>query len=361
MRIIRFSSARLLFLVLSFVLIGGGLVYTFVVQGGFNLSIDFLAGLQQQVEIRTPGESPDTDEVRAVLDELVSVQVQSIGPQSEGRFNVRVRDPDGRSNFSIVTSRRVLELLRDRYGETSVVELENVYVGPRFSGSLTGQVILLTSLALALILAYVWFRFSLRFALAAIVALLHDTLAILSFIGVVQLEVTTATIAAVLTIIGYSLNDTIVIFDRVRENEKILHDSPYREIVDNSITRSLSRTLITSLTTLLAVAAIYVFAAGTVQDFALSLMIGVVVGTYSSIFIASPLLIAWQRLRIRDRERRREMPVTDESTERVPALAAADSAPSSSKSGVDVAAIKRELIRSRPTRTASKSRKKRRK
>ena len=117
----------------------------------------------------------------------------------------------------------------------------------------------------------------------------------LVFIGAFQVEVSTATIAAILTIIGYSLNDTIVVFDRVRENEKIMRESGFETIINSSITQSLSRTLITSLTTLLAVVAIYVFATGTVQLFALNLVVGVIVGTYSSVFIASPVLLGWRR------------------------------------------------------------------
>ena len=140
---------------------------------------------------------------------------------------------------------------------------------------------------------YIWFRFKLGFAISAITALGHDVLIMLGFIGTIGLEVSTTTIAAVLTIIGYSLNDTIVVFDRVRENQSLLKGERFDIVVNTSITQSLSRTLITSLTTLLAVLALYLFGTGSIKDFALNLIVGILVGTYSSIFIASPVLLGW--------------------------------------------------------------------
>jgi preprotein translocase subunit SecF len=142
-------------------------------------------------------------------------------------------------------------------------------------------------------MVYIWFRFRLGFAVSAITALAHDVLIMLGFIGTLGLEVSTTTIAAVLTIIGYSLNDTIVVFDRIRENQGFLKGDRFDNIVNTSITQSLSRTIITSLTTLMAVAALYVFGTGAIKDFALNLIVGILVGTYSSIFIASPVLLGW--------------------------------------------------------------------
>ena len=164
--------------------------------------------------------------------------------------------------------------------------------------------IYLTAFALLLILAYVWFRFKLAFAVSAIIALVHDVAIMLGFIGTFQMEVSTATIAAVLTIIGYSLNDTIVIFDRVRENIGILREESFENIINASITQSLSRTLITSLTTLLAVLAIFIFGTGAIKDFALNLIVGIFVGTYSSMFVASPILLSW--INTRERKKKEE-------------------------------------------------------
>ena len=288
---IGFSRARLPFIYLSACLLVGGIVTT-VVRGGFNYGIDFRAGVEQRVTI---SESDATvEDVRVALEELSSIQVRSLGEARAGQFIIRVQDPGTTDNFVDVTAARILELLRERF--ESVEETALVYVGARFSARLTQQVSLLTSLALGLILIYLWFRFRLGFAVSAIVALLHDLGIMLVFIGVTQIEISTATVAAVLTIIGYSLNDTIVIFDRIRENEELLREMPYSKIIDASITQSLSRTLITSLTTMLAVVAIYIFSTGTVQNFALNMIVGIVVGTYSSIFIASPTLATWHVL-----------------------------------------------------------------
>ncbi len=232
------------------------------------------------------------DEIREVLAETGSPQIQVVGSDDNQEFLIRLQD-DGTKDFSNVYSDKVLELLEKAYGTGSVIVKQSDYVGPRFSADLGNQVFLLVALALALILIYIWFRFELAFAVSAIIALAHDVLIMLGFIGLTQMEVVTATVAAVLTIVGYSLNDTIVVFDRIRENRNLMRDADLKTIVNTSITQSLSRTIITSLTTLLAVLAIYIFASGQIKDFALAMIVGVVVGTYSSIFIASPVLLGW--------------------------------------------------------------------
>jgi preprotein translocase subunit SecF len=300
-RVFDFMKTRVLMLIVSAVVIVGGIAGT-VTQGGFNLGIDFQAGLSLTVDI---SRSVSVDEVRSALAEVDGVQVQRLGAPADNRFVVRVRD-DGRTDeFVTVMTDRVLEDLRTAFSTARVEELETSYVGPRFSRDLTQQALFLTVFALVLILAYLWFRFRLGYAASSITALIHDVLVIIGVIGTFQLEVSTATIAAVLTIIGYSLNDTIVIFDRIRENEGLLRDSDFRTVINTSVTQSLSRTIITSFTTLLAVGAIYVFSTGTIQLFALTLIIGVLVGTYSSIFVASPVLLAWHT-RADERRRKRE-------------------------------------------------------
>lgn len=275
--------------VVSAVLIVGGVAGT-IGRGGFNLGIDFQAGLSQRVTVGGAGVTPD--DVRSTLSEVGSVQVQALGDPENQEFMIRIRDTGEIEDFSTVMANDILETLRGEYG--TVTELETAYVGPRLSTDLSQQVFVLTTVALILILVYIWFRFRLAYAVSSIAALVHDVLVMLGFIGVFQIEVSTATIAAVLTIIGYSLNDTIVIFDRVRENEGIMRDSSMELIVNTSITQSLSRTLITSLTTMLAVVAIFIFTTGSIRDFALNLMVGIVVGTYSSVFVASPILLAWR-------------------------------------------------------------------
>ncbi len=295
-RIYEFTKYRLIALAISGVLILGGVAAT-VAQGGFDLGIDFQAGLEQRLQIDPETVDAEAGGVRAALAEIEpeGLQVQSIGPAGEQQFSVRVRDRGEIEDFSEVMAGRVIDLLETEFGEGTVEELERSYVGGRFTEDLAGQAGFVILGALILILIYIWVRFQLGYALSAIAALAHDVAFMLVFIGALQIEIQVATIAAVLTIIGYSLNDTIVIFDRIRENTALMRDASYEQIINTSISQSMSRTLITSLTTLLAVSAIFIFATGAIQDFALNLMVGVVVGTYSSVFVASPTVLAWKR------------------------------------------------------------------
>lgn len=301
--VLNVTKLRFPALALSAVLIIAGFALTSA-RGGFNLGIDFQAGLSQQLQIRTQ-QNPSAEDIRLLLQEIDGIQVQQVGRPDSTEFTVRVRDDGTTENFSEVVGARLIQLVEQRFGAGSVTEVERSFVGPRFSADLTRNAFLLVGFAMGLILLYVWFRFRLGYAVSAIAAVVHDVVFMLAFIGAAQLEVSTATIAAVLTIIGYSLNDTIVIFDRVRENEELLRDSNFANVLNVSISQSLSRTLITSVTTMLAVAAIYFFAVGAIQDFALNLMVGVVVGTYSSLFVASPALLGWQN-RVEPRRSRKK-------------------------------------------------------
>lgn len=270
-----------------------------LVSSGTAKSVDLTSGLSFPLEIT--GEASyvniigaDTvpiDTVREALSNLGNPQVQVVGKESSSEFIVRVSDPEGSKKEEIEVD--IVSFLEKVFGKNTIVIKQSDYVGPRFSSNLASQSVSLTLVALLLILAYIWFRFKLGFAVSAITALAHDVLIMLGFIGTIGLEVSTTTIAAVLTIIGYSLNDTIVVFDRVRENQILLKGDQFDNIVNTSISQSLSRTIITSLTTLLAVAALYVFGTGAIKDFALNLIVGILVGTYSSIFIASPVLLGW--------------------------------------------------------------------
>ena len=151
--------------------------------------------------------------------------------------------------------------------------------------------------SLIIILIYVGIRFDFQYAPPAVICLFHDAIITLGIFALLAREVNVQTLAAVLTIIGYSLNDTIVTFDRIRENVKAYRDMTFRDIINKSLNDVLSRTMLTSITTMLAVLAMLVFASGVIRDFAFTLAIGVVVGTYSSVFIASPLVLAFDRMK----------------------------------------------------------------
>lgn len=289
-----FTKLRFVMLSLSLLLIvvfwGGTML-----RGGFNFGIDFQSGLNQRIQITASSDVVESD-VKDALTGIDSLQVQSIGDTIDNEFMVRVGVDDSIENFQRVVKEDIFAKLETAFGKGSIDIRSSDYVGPSFSGSLTSQTIFLTAFALLLILVYIWIRFKLNYALSAIVAIFHDVLFLLGFIGIMQLEFSTATIAAVLTIIGYSLNDTIVIFDRIRENAKVIKGKTFEEIINISVSQSLSRTIITSVTTLIAVTSIFVLATGSIQTFALNLIVGVVIGTYSSVFIASSILLGWHNL-----------------------------------------------------------------
>lgn len=288
---INFTKLRFIMFTLSAVLIVAFWVGTFA-RGGFNFGIDFQAGLNQRIQITSSSDVTEGD-VKDALAGIDSLQVQKVGDAENKEFMVRVGVDETVADFQRVVKEDVSSKLEASFGASSVDIRSSDYVGPSFSGSLTSQTIFLTAFALILILVYIWIRFKLNYALSAIAAIFHDVLFLMGFIGVLQLEFSTATIAAVLTIIGYSLNDTIVIFDRIRENTKGIKGKAYEEVINISLTQSMSRTIITSVTTLIAVTSIFILATGSIQTFALNLIVGVLVGTYSSIFIASSILLGW--------------------------------------------------------------------
>ncbi|AHC13769.1 protein translocase subunit SecF [Salinispira pacifica] len=328
---IQFTKYRLPMIILSALLLAGGLAGT-LLQEGFNLGIDFQAGLNLRVEL--DGDDLGTGEVRDALSSFETVQVQVLGDPQLQRFSIRLQDSGEVENFSLTMRNRVTEALAQAFGDGSVEVLGVDYVEPRFAADLALNATILVVAAMGFILLYLWIRFRMAYALSSLAALVHDIAFMVLFIGTFQIEVTSATIAAVLTIIGYSLNDTIVIFDRIRENEKLLNDSAFPQVINVSITQSLSRTVITSLTTLLAVTSIYIFTTGQIQDFALNMIVGVLVGTYSSVFVASPTLLALsknKRIKVR----------TEQKESKAPAVAG--DAPEAGAAQVDSSALKEQL------------------
>ena len=344
-----------LFISLIIIVVGGAVVFS---GDGFNLGIDFQSGVSLNVAI---ARDTSVEELRTLLQGIGSISVQEIDSAS-GRYLIRATSPD--PAIEPISVRGEIErLLIEQYDEDGVQILEGAFIGPRFSRTIARQSIVLTVVALIIIMLYIWFRFRFRFSIAAISALVHDTLMTFAFLGVTGIELSTTTIAAVLTIIGYSLNDTVVIFDRIRENSKHTKGLTYRQIVDKSITQSLSRTLVTSLTTLLAVVAIYLFSRGAIKDFAITMIFGIFVGTYSSIFIAAPLLELLTRGDM-DRlllPRRRSADNTEHAYGKEEAVTAAKNAPQklvgATASDIDADRIRRELIQQKQRSHKKKKRK----
>jgi preprotein translocase subunit SecF len=225
------------------------------------------------------------EDVRSSLQALGTVSVQVLGEPAERRFMIRMEDSDIEGNS--VPAERIISSLERTFGAGGVAVTRSDYVGSRFSKQLTDQAGVLMALTLILILIYASIRFKPVFAAGAVLAIAHDAIIIVAFITWTRMEFNTTSIAAILTILGYSINDTIVIFDRIREIRRIYREDSFVDILDRALTETLSRTIITTITTMLAVLSLFIFTTGSMKDFALALLVGMVSGVYSTIFIAS--------------------------------------------------------------------------
>jgi preprotein translocase subunit SecF len=248
---------------------------------GLNLGIDFTGGNLAQVEFSHP---VGVAEVREVLAEAGQGQA-IIQAYSDNGVLIRM------SSYDDKAAQEVLSALRSRFGEVEVLRLEKV--GPVAGEQLRQQAAVALVIALGGILVYITVRFRFRFAVVSVAALVHDTVITLGAFSLLGREVSLPFIAAVLTIVGYSLNDTIVVFDRVRENWKGLRQRGMITLVNDSINETLSRTVNTSLTTLFPVVTLFLWGGPVIANFALALLIGIVAGTYSSVCIAGALLGEW--------------------------------------------------------------------
>lgn len=250
---------------------------------GLNFGIDFKGG--SLIEMKTQGPA-DLAAIRGELSNLNlgDVQVQQFGDPDE--VLIRIEQQDGGE----LTQQAAINNIREAFaGEVEFRRVE--IVGPRVSGELAFAGSMGVTVALVCILFYVWFRFEWQFAVGAILTTLNDVIVTMALFVVLQLDFTLSSIAAILTIIGYSLNDTVVVYDRIRENLRRYKKMPLPELLDLSINETLSRTTMTSVTTLIALLALYIFGGEVIQSFTLAMIIGVVIGTYSSIFLAAPMLI----------------------------------------------------------------------
>ena len=244
-------------------------------------------------------------DIRETLGPLGSFDLQSVGKPADQRFMVRIESDASNTNFQVETGARINTLLTARFGADRVMLISSAFVEPRMSQALASSSVWLAVIAVLLILIYMIFRFRPAvFAVAAVIGICHDALVILTFDAVFRIEVDAATIAAILTILGYSINDTIVIFDRVRENKNIMRGSPMRAIIDTSFSQNLGRTFITSGATLLTVVSLFLLTTGFIKNFALQMLVGLIEGTYStfiSVFIALQWL-QWSENRKKKRE-----------------------------------------------------------
>jgi len=282
---IDFMGKRKIAFVVSIVLIVGSLVTLFT--RDLNFGLDFTGGTL--IEVSYP-EAPVISEVRSKLADagMTEAVVQTFGAASEIIVRIPPREVEGESSAEISTV--VLGALQQGVdGEVAMRRVE--FVGPQVGDELTEQGILAVVYALIGIFLYVMIRFQWRFSVGAVTALVHDIIVTLGVLALLQVEFDLTVVAALLAVIGYSLNDTIVLFDRIRENFPRLRKASPLEVVNTSVNETLSRTLMTSMTTLLVLIALFIFGGEIINSFAFTLIIGVLVGTYSSIYVASTTLL----------------------------------------------------------------------
>ena len=255
---------------------------------GLNFGIDFRGGIL--IEVGMPGPAADLAAMRSTLQDLGlgEIALQEFG--GPANVLIRVERQAGGEAGQLAAVDRVKAALAERFGaDVSYRRVE--FVGPKVSEDLLWAGTQATVYALVAILVYVWFRFEWQFAVGAVVALIHDAVTTLGVFSLLGLEFNLTTIAAILTIIGYSINDTVVIYDRVRENLRRYKATPLPELIDRSINETLARTVMTSLTTLLALIALVVAGGPVIRGFTVAMIWGVLIGTYSTIYVAAPMVL----------------------------------------------------------------------
>ncbi len=283
MKTIYFNKFYKSFNILSGILIIVSLV--FLVFKGLNFGVDFKGGTL--IELRTDKSSANITKIRDSFNQmnLGDVSVKNFGNETD--FVVKFEKQNSNDPKFIDELKTKLS---NSIGYVDFRRVENV--GPKVSAELLRSGVIAIVLSLAAMLLYIWIRFEWQFSLGAILALFHDVIITLGVFSVFSLEINLSIVAAVLTIVGYSMNDTVVIFDRVRENLRKYADVKIFELTNISINETLSRTIITSVTTLLALLSIFIFGGEILKGFSLAMILGVIFGTYSSIYIANPVLVS---------------------------------------------------------------------
>ncbi len=285
---INFVGKRKLALIVSAVLILVGLA-SLTVKGGPDYGIDFAGGTLVQVQFK---EDTDPAAIKQALSgiELGSLVVQSFG-DNQNEYLIRVENTSAELQG---LSSQIRSALETTYTEGTVDIRRVEMVGPQVGKDLRGKGLKAILYAMLGILVYISWRFEFRFAVGAIIALCHDVMITLGAFSIFAKEIDLPIIAAFLAIIGYSLNDTIIVYDRIRENLGKHNKESFSFIVNRSVNETLSRTLLTSGTTLLVVLTLFILGGGVIHNFAFAMLVGVLIGTYSSIFVASPVLIFWE-------------------------------------------------------------------
>jgi len=282
---INFLGGRKIAMTVSALMVIGSIALFFT--RGLNYGIDFKGGIEihmQQEEVI------DLESIRAIVGglNLGDYSVRQYGVETEAMIRVEAQDGGADAVDAAI------ELIQGQVKEAvpDVVYLQSNFISPAVSEQLKSDGLLSVSLAVFAVLLYIWIRFEWQFGLGAVIALVHDVVLTIGFFSVTQLVFNLPIIAALLTIVGYSLNDTVVVYDRVRENIRRYMKKEVIDVLNLSLNQTLSRTVMTSVTTLLALLSLFIFGGEVIQGFTAAMIWGVVIGTYSSVFIASPVLLA---------------------------------------------------------------------
>lgn len=272
--------------VLSAVLVIASLVGVF--KPGLNLGIDFRGGAVMELT-RADGSLLDQGAVREAVRDLGIGDVGVQGIDDDSSAMVRFQVPEGRVQTEVVN--QVQTAITEAAGPVTFSGVS--VVGSKVSGELFASGLMALGAAIALMFAYIWFRFEPQFGLGAVAGLLHDVILVFGLIILMRLEFNLNMVAAILTVIGYSMNDTVVVFDRLRENLRKYKQMPLREVIDLTINEILTRTIITGFTAVMVLAALAYFGGEALFGFSIALMFGIVVGTYSSIYVGAPIILLW--------------------------------------------------------------------
>jgi preprotein translocase subunit SecF len=258
------------------------------------LGVDFRGGTQVQVQFTQP---PNINRIRDAVsaEGLKDVNISNFGPAEN--HEVLISLPEQTNEKSLDVGRENIEsALHTHYNNPFSIRNVEI-VGPTVGRQLKKQATLATIYSMIGMLIYLWFRFQLIYGVAAVVACFHDTLITVGAFALTNQEISLTVIAAILTLVGYSMNDTIVVFDRIRENLRISRREPLPDLVNRSINQTLSRTVLTSGLTFLTVLSLFIFGGQVLKGFSFALVVGILIGTYSSIAVAAPMLVAWQEWR----------------------------------------------------------------
>ena len=283
-------------LIISWVLISIGLV-SLVVKGGPHYGVDFKGGTLFQVRFNNPTSAGD---IRQMVKDMgiEAGSVQNFGEGGDKEYLVNIESKVEELEKFSDTFRAALDT---KFGKDSFEIRRTEAVGPKVGSDLRQKALLAVALSCIGMLIYIWFRFEFQFGLGAILGLIHDVLITMGALSLTNTPIDLSVVAALLTIVGYSVNDTIIVCDRIRENMPKMTRKPLPEVINVSVNQTLSRTILTVGTVLMATLALYFFGGGVIHDFAFTMLVGTITGTYSSIFVACPVAIFWEKYFKKDR------------------------------------------------------------